>query len=198
MKTRPSLLLVIILSLAVSSILVQCKKGDPGPAGPAGSNGTQGPAGSAGPQGPKGDSGTANVIYSTWLDVNFVPDTIHSGTAIDTIGYYADINAAKLDSAIISGGEMKVYLNAKTSISPDVFPLPYFDIYSNLSISPEFFIGRIHLYSNADASTYTQDQLKYLQYRYILIPGGVTTGRFAKIINWNNYNEVKNLLGLND
>src|SRR4051812_27098988 len=199
MKNK-SLHLVGLLLILVSFTLTQCKKGDPGPAGPAGpagSNGAPGAPGSAGPQGPKGDTGTANVIYSTWLDVTFDADTSHTGTTIDTLGFYASISAAKLDSAILSGGEIKVYVNAGTSSNPDVFPLPYLSIYSGLNITAEFVKNEIFLYANFDASTVTQNGSKFLQYRYILIPGGVN-GRVAKAINWNNYNEVKTYLGLKD
>jgi hypothetical protein len=38
---------------------------------------------------------------------------------------------------------------------------------------------------------------KYWQHRYILIPGGTPTGRYAKI-NWDNYAEVKAYLNLQD
>ncbi|MCW3110497.1 MAG: hypothetical protein JWQ09_5003 [Segetibacter sp.] len=193
MRPKPDLKLLAVL-LAISLLFTHCKKGDTGPTGPAGNTGA---TGAAGPQGPKGDTGTANVIYSGWLDVSYKPDTLHIGTAIDTIGYYSDIPAAKLSSAIISGGEMKVYINIGTAISPDVFPLPYFNVYSGLNIGPEYFLQRIHLYSNANASTYSQNGSKLLQYRYVLIPGNIG-GRVAQTIDWNDYKKVKVYLGLKD
>ena len=168
-----------------------------------GAQGQPGQTGGTGLQGPKGDTGTANVIYSPWLDVAYTADTTHTGTVIDTIGFFADIIATKLDSIIMANGEIKVYLNLGSSAIPAVVPLPYLDIYTGVSINPTFFIQDIYLYSNANAGTVTQGGLKYFQYRYILVPGGTTalpvfnngnkTG-----INWNDYNQVKKFLGLKD
>jgi len=107
MKTKSSSTLLASL-VVITLIFTQCQKGDVGPAGPTG------PTGPAGSTGPKGDSGTANVIYSPWLDVAYAADTIHSGAIIDTIGFYATITAAKLTNAILTSGEIKVYLNLLT------------------------------------------------------------------------------------
>jgi hypothetical protein len=187
--------------IAITLLFAYCKKGDTGPAGPAGPQGPQGEQGANGAngaQGPKGDTGTANVIYSSWLDVTFTADTVHNGTVIDTIGFYANIEAAKLDSAILAQGEIKVYLNVGTSSDPFVYPLPYFDVYSGISVSPAFLINDIYLYADANASTVTQNGEKYLQYRYILIPGGTPGDLVVHQPDWNNYQEVKAYLGLKD
>jgi len=190
MKAKPFLTVFSSL-LLITLIFTQCKKGDTGPAGPAGATGPAGPAG------PKGDTGTTNVIYSAWLDVLYAADTVHNGALIDTVGYYANITATKLTSAILSGGEMKVYMNLGTSTTPDVAPLPYFDVYTNISVTPEFLLQKIFLYSDVNASTVTVSGQKYLQYRYILIPGN-QGARMAKSIDWNDYNKVKAFLGLKD
>ncbi len=186
--------------LAITLLFAYCKKGDTGPAGPAGPAGS---AGAAGSQGPKGDTGTANVIYSAWLDVTFAPDTVHTptgvGTAftIDTLGFFADIPAAKLDSVMLATGEMKVYLNLGSSSNSAVVPLPYFDVYSGASISPAFLINDISLYADFDASSRTQSGVKSRQYRYILVPGGVLGGRLVKP-NWKDYNAIKTFFGIKD
>ena len=201
MKARSCLTLLVSL-LAIALLTTQCQKGDTGPAGPAGAAGAAGPAGPAGATGPKGDTGTANVIYSPWLDVTYnALDTIHNpdGT-IDTVLWGASITATKLTQAIIDKGEIKVYFNWGTQANPDVSPLPILDpFFTGLVINPEFVVQRIDLYSNFNAGTVTQGGQKYLQYRYILIPGSVASGRLAKpAINWNNYNEVKAYFGLTD
>src|SRR5664279_32464 len=128
---------LILPLLAITLFFFACgKKGDPGAAGAAGPAGQTGPAG---PQGPKGDTGTANVIYSAWLDVPFKPDTVHNGATIDTLGFFANVTATKLDSAMIANGEMKVYLNLGSASNPDVVPLPFVDIINTgISITPEF------------------------------------------------------------
>ena len=194
MKARPFLTVFSLLA-ATALIFTQCKKGDAGPAGPAGPAGS---AGATGPQGPKGDTGTANVIYSAWLDVTYVVDTVHNGNVIDTLGYHADITANKLTSSIIDRGEIKVYMNWGTTANPDVAPLPILDVFfTGLIINPEFLVQKITLFANLNASTFTQSGQKFLQYRYILIPGSVA-GRYAKPIDWNDYNKVKAYLGLTD
>lgn len=200
MKAKSSLTLLASLVL-ITFIFTQCQKGDTGPAGPAGPTGATGAAGPAGATGPKGDTGTANVIYSPWLDVTYAGlDTVHNtdGT-IDTVLWGASITANKLTQAILDKGEIKVYMNWGTQTNPDISPLPILDpFFTGLVINPEFLVQRIDLYSNFNASTVTQNAQKYLQYRYILIPGSVA-GRLSKpAVNWNNYNEVKAYLGLTD
>ena len=187
-----------ILFLAITLLFTHCKKGDTGPAGPQGPQGEQGQMGATGSQGPKGDTGTANVIYSSWLDVTYIADTVHNGTTIDTIGFYANIAAAKLDSSIIAHGEIKVYLNLGSASDPTVVPLPYFDVYTGISISPAFQIKNIFLYADLNASTVTQNGSKYLQYRYILVPGSVSGDIITRPPNWNNYKEVQAYFGLKD
>jgi len=183
--------------LAIALVVASCKKGDTGPAGAAGPTGPTGAAGGTGPQGPQGDPGTANVIYSEWLDVAFTADTVHNGATIDTLGFFADIAATKLDSTMLVNGEMKVYMNFGTPAQPDVVPLPYLDIYSGVNITVDFTTQDIFLYANADASTVTINGAKRLQYRYILVPGG-ETARLAKKPNWKDYNAVKAFYGIKD
>lgn len=191
------------LVIAALLIFSSCKKGDTGPAGPAGPAGAQGPAGAAGLPGAQGPAGTANVIYSAWTDVAYDAITDTNGTVIDTVAWIAGIDAPKLVDSILQRGEVKVYLNAGTAASPAVFPLPMFDIFALLgvfNINLYFTEGAINLYSDEDASTFTDSGEKVFQYRYILIPGG-TAGRTApggKTIDWNNYKEVQAYLGLKD
>lgn len=199
---KPKSCLTLLVSLLVIALtFTQCQKGDVGPAGPTGPAGANGPAGPAGAQGAKGDTGTANVIYSPWLDVNYNAfDTVHnSDGTIDTITWVAHITANKLTQAILDKGEIKVYMNWGTQANADVAPLPILDVFfTGVVINPEFLVQKIDLYSNFNASTRTISGQKYLQYRYILIPGSVA-GRLSKpAVNWNNYNEVKAYLGLTD
>lgn len=189
---------IFMLLLCVAVAFTSCKKGDKGDTGDTGPAGAQGPAG---PQGPQGEPGTANVIYSAWTDVTYAPDTIQSHptpgtTVIDTLGYYAQMDAPKIDADMLEKGEMKVYVNLGTAADPAIAPLPYFDIYTTISIQPTFLLGSIFLYSDLDASTFTSGSDTYLQYRYILIPGS-TTGQY-KEVDWNDYNQVKKVLSLTE
>ncbi|WPV68761.1 MULTISPECIES: hypothetical protein [unclassified Chitinophaga] len=184
----------IPLLMAIAFIVSSCSK--EGKTGPQGETGTTGATGATGP---KGDAGTANVIYSDWLTVAFLPDTIHNtdGT-IDTLGFYADLDVPKLDDALISTGEMKVYLNFGSAATPIVTPLPYLNIYSSWNITATFFTGGIELYSNGDAGTWTDGSGNVRwQYRYVLIPGG-TEARKAKTVDMSDYKAVKAWLGLKD
>src|SRR5690349_2042724 len=97
MKTSIYYFLLIALPL----FIISCSK--EGPAGPAGPTGPTGATGAAGPGGPAGAPGTANVIYSAWLDVPFLPDTVKQGNVvIDTLGYYSDVAVPKLTPAILT------------------------------------------------------------------------------------------------
>jgi len=177
--------------LVVTVLFNSCAK--TGPAGSTGATGATGAAGSAGPAGVPGAPGTANVIYSEWLDVKYVYDTVHTGTKIDTVGTHADIPAAKMTLDILTKGEIKVYWNRGTVAAPAVFPLPYFD--GGDILNPYFTLQRIRILATDDFGTFTSTSGKTFQYRYILIPGAVT-GR--SIVNWNNYVDVKKYLNLQD
>lgn len=167
--------------LAASLLFVACEK--EGPAGP------QGPAGPAGPQGPVG---SPNVVYSNWLDVTFAGGT-------DTTYWEAQIPAPRLVDSILARGDVKVFVNLGTAASPQVFPLPLDAFVFQLILTPYFEVGKINLLSTENVSTQTTTGgQKTLQYRYILIPGGVSAGGRTMNINWNNYAEVKAYLGLKD
>ncbi|MBW8686186.1 hypothetical protein [Chitinophaga rhizophila] len=196
---RMSFNIIGCLMLALTLLTVSCgKDGDTGPQGEQGPAGPQGPGGPAGPAGPQGPEGSANVIYSEWLDVVYEADTNHlSGGGIDTVGYFAVIEVPKLDLNMLTNGEIKVYLNGFSAADPTVIPLPYFNVYTGLSINPSFYLNTIEMYSNGDISTVVDNAgTKYQQYRYVLIPGG-EEARKAKI-DWNNYEQVKTYLGLKD
>jgi hypothetical protein len=140
------------------------------------------------------------VIYSQWLDLTLTPDIVHnSDGTIDTISYSASMVAPKLDSVMLTTGEMKVYFNFGTSAQPDVVPLPFIFPISNgtVYLTPDFFVGRIIVSSNIDFfSSFTNNGSKFQQYRYILVPGSVN-GRILKP-NWKDYNAVKAFYGIKD
>jgi hypothetical protein len=182
-----------ILFLSVILITASCTKEGPagatGPAGPQGPAGTAGTPGAPGAPGAKGDTGVANVIYSDWIDsTTWRPDTVMTGSVIDTLGFFANVNAPNLDLTILNTGEIKVYINLNDETDPVVFPLPYND--GSIFIDVIFFMNTIQISSNAD--------LTGIPFRYILIPGGVRAGRGVKTINWDDYKQVQQYLGLKD
>lgn len=172
-----SIACVALFTILLSTTNTGCKKGD---------------------DGAKGDTGTANVMYSPWLDVTFEPDTDANG---DTVIWYGTIDAPKITKAILDSGSVKVYFNVNTAAEPAVFPLPISDFYSFAFITQlgvYFQVGKIEMYCDLDASSFTTTtgNQKAWQYRYIIIPGGVPTGRSA--INWNNYEAVKTYYNIPD
>ncbi|OMP76172.1 hypothetical protein BW716_26190 [[Flexibacter] sp. ATCC 35208] len=160
--------------------------------------GKDGATGPAGPAGPAGDSSSGTVIYSEWLDVTYKPDTIHNANgSIDTIGFYAIIEAPKLTQALLSTADVKVYVNTNDASDPVIFPLPY-NARSGIYIDVTAYTQKIQLYSNANVgTTLANDGKKYQQYRYMIVPGN-TEARSAASVNWSDYAEVKAKLGLKD
>jgi len=192
-----------VLLFATTLIIVSCSKGPAGDTGPAGAQGPAGPAGSTGPQ---GTTGTANVIYSPWLNVTFEQ-------VLDT-NWLGQIPASKLTDSILNKGEVKVYFNAGNDSTNNQFvlALPVYEPFLfgsdsgplTLTINTYFSTQSISVVSNLDISSYKDDKgYNNFQFRYIIIPGG-TTATAASIngennsINWNDYKQVKKLLGLKD
>ena len=147
-------------------------------------------------KGDKGDTGTANVMYSPWLDVTF---KVVKNTNGDTVAWVGDIPAPKLTRTVLDSGLVKVFWNVGTAAKPFVFPLPFNDVYGlsgvqNLNLY--FSVDTINLYSTEDASTYMANGAKANQFRYVIIPGGISTGRSA--VNYNNYDAVKQYFKIPD
>jgi len=191
--------LVLLSGLFLVVFMISCsKEGPAGPAGATGTTGAPGAPGPAGPAGPKGDNGSGTVIYSAWLDVPFKPDTVHlAGGDIDTIGYYAVIDAPKLTLALVNSADVKVYINSNESGDPIIYPLPYANANSGLNIQFLAYAQKIELYSNGDVGTVSVNGKKYQQYRYMIVPGNAQA-RSAAPVNWSDYTAVKAYLGLKD
>jgi hypothetical protein len=146
--------------------------------------------------GAKGDTGTANVMYSPWLDVTYSPATNSAG---DTVIWFATITAPKITATILDSGVVKAYINIGTASNKLIFPLPITDLYALTSITQlqvYFTPGKIQLYCDVDGGTFITSGQKAQQYRYVVIPGGVPTGRSA--INWNDYYAVKQYFNIPD
>ena len=183
-----------VLGVSVALFFTACKKGDAGPAGETGAPGPAGANGANGPTGSTGKTGSANFIYSAWMDVTF--------NAVDTF-FEATIAAPKIVDSIIEKGEVKVYWNINSSTTPAIVSLPYADrglIFgaADLVVFPIIPSGTIFLESNYNVGTRpsTADpNVKVWQYRYIIIPGGVSA---RSAVNWNDYKQVQQYLGLKD
>lgn len=183
---------LVLSGLFLVILIISCgKQGATGPAGATGATGATGPVG------PKGDSASGTVIYSDWMDVNFLPDTIHrAGGNIDTIGYYAIINVPKLTAAMLNNSDVKVYINTSDITNPLIYPLPYSGT-SGLNIELSAYAQNIQLYSNGQVSTESNNGKKIQQYRYMIVPGN-TKATTSNTVKWSDYTAVKAYLGLKD
>ncbi|NSL86175.1 hypothetical protein ECE50_005005 [Chitinophaga sp. Mgbs1] len=165
-------------------------------------DGSAGPAGAPGGKGDKGDPGapgTTGIIYSNWLDVKYEADTVHlAGGRIDTIGYYAVIDAPKLTQEALTSADVRLYINLSDAANPTIALLPYVEE-SGIVIRFIAYKGKLQLTSNINAGTIIDNRgAKRLQYRYMIAPGGTAARKAGHDINWSDYNVVKAYLGLKD
>ena len=173
---------LVILTLGV--LQFNCSK--EGPTGPQGNTGPQGPAGAAGAAGATGaagPAGSANVIYSAW----FLTGAAGWDTAsadISSYGAFAiyDKPAAGVTQDIIDGGIVLAYMKGDPSsgLANDVYPLPYtFGIGFGYTDHWDFdlnAVGNIRfLYKST--SPWPPTQLGLISFRYVIVPGGVPSGR---------------------
>ena len=173
---RSAAALFVIAGLIVGGC--QPKNGDPGPKGDAGSVGAQGPKGDPGTQGPKGDVGTADVIYSPWTSVSFAG----SGTT-----YVGNLTAAKITQEVLDKADIRVYW----SEGGRVLSLPYAEVVgtTTYTVHQRFYVGRVELKASYSLSPQ--------QFRYVIIPGAVASGRRAAI-DLNDYAAVKQAFNIPD
>ena len=168
------------LALILTLFFAACtpKAGDPGPKGDIGTTGATGATGAVGATGPAGPTGTANVIYSAWTSVTFTG----SGTS-----YMGTLTAPKITQEVLDKADIRVYW----SESGRVISLPYSEVVgtTTYTVHQRFYVGRVEL-----KSSYA---LNPQQFRYIIIPGGVASGRKAAI-DLNDYAAVKAFYNLPD
>lgn len=149
--------------------------GDTGPIGPRGPQGEQGPAG---PRGPQGVPGSANVVYSDWIKV---PESPAANAFM--------ISAPKLTQELFDRGQIAVYMKYDNHGTMEIVQIGEGTLFTN-----EYKIGyRAMVGSIVIAAQNTT--INGREFRYILIPGGVS----AQIqINWQDYNAVRSSFNLAD
>lgn len=133
----------------------------------------------------KGKTGTANVLYSGWNSATNLRDTTADGSKLKAV----DLLAPALTTDVLEKGMVQVYFN----FGSGVYPLPYTsnagglqNIISYLPRLKHFIITRFAFDNSGSVSLPSS-----LQYRYVIIPGGVAAPTAAKKPNLNNYEEVK-------
>jgi len=152
--------------------------------------------GKDGAGGPQDPTGTANVIYSDWMSFRQAQrDTVVDGTNLKI----NHIPAPQLTQAHIDNGTLMVYMQHQTN----VYPLPYTsDAGSGNMASTISFIAKP---SVIYVTRYTHDNSASLgfspalQFRYIIIPGGVTA-KSAQLenINLQDYGAIRTALNIED
>lgn len=129
--------------------------------------------------------GTANVIYSGWNSATNFRDTTADNSALKA----ADLLAPALSDAVLNGGVVQVYFNFGAS---GVYALPYTSNaggkLSTMSYWPRLKHFIITRFTNDNTGSVPLSSS--LQYRYVIIPGGVAAA-VAKKIDINNYEAVK-------
>lgn len=150
----------------------------------------QGPAGPQGPVGPQGPAGTANVIYSTWVYATYFRDTTIDASSVKA----ANVLAPGLSSAILNSGTVLVYF----TFGAGNFTLPYT---SNAGGKPNTIayipqLGKILITRFTHDNSNTINLSTLLQYRYILIPGGVADSRATPHPDYNDYTAVCRYYGI--
>ncbi len=163
--------------MAMSIVLITSCSSDDGEDGAQGPQGEQGEQGATGPQGPQGDQGeqgepgTANVMYSDWVNTEL-------GNSIATSSASFDIDAPEIDPDMLNFGTILVYGRRIDAIDGNtVYQLPM--VFGAARQQSYFFVAtdgniRISVHANEEGDT-VGDGTFLAQYRYVLIPGGVST-----------------------
>lgn len=202
MKTKR--MLSVLLCTVLITLFSCSKEGPQGPAGPQGEQGTQGVAGSqgakgeqgatgaTGPQGAtgatgaQGPAGTANVIYSNWITI-----TASQWTGLGTATITTDISAPKLTADIRDHGVVLVY-HMYGSVAR-MLPYAYTTIGDHLDFT--YIIGKITIRDyHQDGSVI--NTFANVQFRYVLIPGGVAARKSSPLPDYSDYHAVCRYYGI--
>jgi hypothetical protein len=162
----------IVMSLSVLTAFFILLAGCKGDAGPAGATGTTGPTG---PTGATGATGTANVIYSNWITVT---NSEWSNTGQLATSHNKDLTAPGVTTAIVNQGVVLVYMYFDTP--NQIRLLPWFDGTFLISHFVEYVqVGIIRVGTRRFDNAAFINNYAPIYYRYILIPGGVSGGRYT-------------------
>lgn len=172
-------ILTIFLIISIS-FSVGCKKGDTGPAGAVGATGA---TGDKGDKGDKGDTGTANVIYTSWVYATTFVDSIMDNSNVK-VGH---LSVPAITSDILNKGTILVYF----TFGSGTYVLPYTSYAggkaNTINYLPKAGGIIISRFTHDNSNSIALSTL--LQYRVIIIPGGVS-GRLASTIDLQDYNAV--------
>ncbi len=193
--------LLSLFVLAITFLAVSCTKEGPegpagatgaqGPTGAAGTNGTngatgatgpQGPVGPVGPAGPQGPAGTANVIYSAWFtdaaNGGWIDTTINGQTAQKKFNKAAPgVTLSVLNTGVVLT-YMKLFPDGAGGATTSIRQLPYLnpggsDVFMSINYVGSITFARVAVVAGTPIAAAGPG----LEFRYIIIPGGVAGGR---------------------
>jgi hypothetical protein len=143
-----------------------------------------GPAGPAGPPGPAGNANvvsTEQIVLNTWIYNN------------QQNWYAANINVPEITADVLNTGLVMVYQQLNGGANPVWIPLP--DTYGNLTTNYDFYRGGLTVYRfNVDNTIPIAPTGMVI--RIVVIPDSYR--RSNPETNWQNYQETKAALNLND
>ena len=173
-----------------------------GPQGPKGDTGATGATGAVGPQGPKGDTGaagpagpagtgtggtTVNVIYSDW----FTP-TLVDWQKVTEKNYIYGIVEAKANQEIIDKGVVLAYSRQTAGGPAYLLPLMLETTSGLTNYNVSIVVGKINV-TFVELLDIQGKPATGLQFRYVIIPGGVKS---RANIDYTNFNEVARTFGI--
>ncbi len=160
----------------------QGPKGDPGVAGATGATGVTGPTG------PAGSSGTAtNVIYSDWFTPAFV-----DWQKLTEKSYLYSIIETKVNQDIIDKGVVLAYSRQVASGPAYLLPLMLETSSGLTNYNVSAALGKVNI-TFLELLNVQGKPVTGLQYRYVIIPGGVKT---RANIDYTNFDEVAKAFGI--
>jgi hypothetical protein len=181
-----------IILFVFASFLLACEA-------PVGDVGPQGAAGVAGAKGDKGDTGqkgTFNAVVSDWATAL---NWFSSSNGVTHVHNFAEpkVTQQVIDKGLILG----FYRPDGENESGLVLPIP--DETANYSLGIAGFMpfgqGTVSLalnFRNAGVANPNLEDWKKIKVRWIIVPPA-STGRL-KNVDWENYNEVKKALNIQD
>lgn len=180
-----------IIIFIFASFLISCKA----PVGDIGPQGAAGAAGTKGDKGETGQKGTFSAIVSPWV-------TTDKWTVFTTnISYLSQFSEPKLTQQILDKGLLLgFYRPAGEDESGVVLPIP--DETANYSLGMSGFMnkteGNISIKLAFRSAAVRNPNLEdwNVKVRWIIVPPS-STGRL-KNVDWENYNEVKKALNIQD
>lgn len=133
--------------------------------------------------------GTANVIYSGWNTAKNFRDT----TIDNSVLRIADVAAPALTTALLNNASLQVYFN----YGGGVLPLPY-SSYAGGKLNTISYIpraGRFTITRFAADNSGSVALSTVLQYRYVIIPGGVAVANKPNqpLLDLKDYEAVKKM-----